>query len=113
MALTKNLNMVRGDTFAFQLVLTDLEDDVASIFFTAKKRATDEAVVFQKSFSDGITLIEANKYAVRVSPSDTAGVAAGRYTYDLQIGIGDDIYTIMMGNLQIVQDVTGGEANDS
>ena len=71
-----------------------------------KKKASDEVSIFQKSLTDGITKIDDTTYRVRVAPEDTNGVAAGKYAYDLQIGVGTDIYTLLMGNLTIVQDVT-------
>ena len=108
MAVEQNLTMVRGDTLSFDLVLSDLDGStVTSIFFTAKKKATDETPVFQKSLGDGISLLEGSTYRVRVAPEDTAGVAAGKYAYDLQIGVLSDIYTVLMGTLQVIQDVTG------
>ena len=108
MAEIQNLSMVRGDTFAFDVVLSDLEEStVTSIFFTVKKKATDGTVIFQKSLQNGITPTEENTYRVRVAPGDTSGVEAGKYAYDLQLGVGNDVYTVLMGSLQIVQDVTG------
>ena len=80
MAVEQNLTMVRGDTLSFDLVLSDMDGStVTSIFFTAKKKATDETPVFQKSLGDGISLLEGSTYRVRVAPEDTAGVAAGKY----------------------------------
>lgn len=108
MALTQNLTMIRGDTFSFDVVLSDLDGaSIRSIYFTVKKKATDTTAVFQKTLTDGITLTEETTYRVRVAPEDTNGVAAGRYTYDLQIGVENDVYTVLMGSLQILQDVTG------
>lgn len=107
MAATKNLEMIRGDTMTLDVELTDLEDaTVASMFFTVKKKATDTTNVIQKSLSNGITNNGDNSYTVRVAPSDTSNVAAGKYAYDLQIGIGSDIFTVMMGILTVIQDVT-------
>ena len=108
MTETLNLSMVRGDTFSFDVVLSELDSSsIRSIYFTVKKKATDEAVVFQKSLGNGVTLVEEGTYRVRVAPEDTDGVAAGRYSYDLQIGVENDVYTVLMGALKIVQDVTG------
>ena len=107
MALIQNLSMVRGDTFSFDVVLADLDGEtVSSIYFTAKKKATDNEAVFQKTLGDGITPMEETTYRVRVAPEDTKTLDAGKYAYDLQIGIGNDVYTLIMGNLQITQDVT-------
>ena len=107
MVATQNLSMVRGDTLAFDVVLTDISaESITSLYFTVKKKASDETFIFQKSLTDGISLKEGTTYRVRVAPQDTSGVAGGKYAYDLQIGIGTDIYTLVMGSLTIVQDVT-------
>ena len=107
MASTQNLEMIRGDTMSFDLELTDLNGaTVSSIYFTVKKKATDTTNVFQKSLSSGITSTGDDTYRVRVAPADTIGVAAGKYVYDLQIELGSDVYTVLMGSLQIIQDVT-------
>lgn len=103
----ENFSMVRGDTFAFELVLSEVADEsITSIYFTAKKKATDKEFIFQKGLGDGVTKIEENHYYVRVAPEDTYDVVAGKYYYDLQLGIENDIYTLLLGNLRIVQDVT-------
>ena len=104
--VTKNLTMVRGDTMQFQMKLKNLQATVASLYFTAKTNGTDSTPVFQKSLEDGITLVDTDTYQIRVAPADTANVAAGNYVYDLQIGLGSDIWTPMMGNLVLLQDVT-------
>lgn len=107
MAAIQALEMVRGDTLTFELKLSDLNGaTVTSIYFTAKKKANDETAVFQKSLSDGISASGDDTYIVRVAPGDTTGVAAGGYVYDLQVGIGTDIYTVLMGKLTIIQDIT-------
>ena len=107
MAVKQNLSMVRGDTFSFDVALPDIDSaSIASIYFTVKKNAADKSFIFQKALGDGITPRDDTTYRVRVAPEDTSGVAAGRYAYDLQIGISNDIYTAIMGALQIVQDVT-------
>ena len=107
MAVKQNLSMVRGDTFSFDVALPDIDSaSIASIYFTVKKNATDKSFIFQKALGDGITLTENTTYRVRIAPEDTSGITAGRYAYDLQIGIGSDIYTVIMGTLKIVQDVT-------
>ena len=99
-----NLSMMRGDTFAFGFEVEGL-NALTSAYFTARA-GYDGDIVFQKALNDGITLVEAGKYRVRVAPADTLGVDAGRYYYDLQIGANDDIYTILKGVLEIEQDVT-------
>ncbi len=107
MTATQNLSMVRGDTLAFDVRLSDLDGaTISSLYFTVKKKASDDVFIFQKSMVSGITRVDDTTFRVRVAPEDTNGVVAGKYAYDLQIGVGTDIYTLLMGSLSIVQDVT-------
>lgn len=106
--IVQNITFVRGDTLQFDVHLTDVEATVESMFFSAKKAVTDDAYAFQKSLDDGITEVEENVYRVRVAPEDTAQLTAGTYVYDLQIGLGADIFTIMTGKIKLQQDVTEG-----
>lgn len=105
------MEMMRGDTFTFDVALNDIDpSSIRSLYFTVKRKATDsdaEAVV-QKSLTDGITRIEGDdlRYRVRVAPADTDGVPARTYAYDIQIGIEEDIYTFVKGTITINQDVT-------
>ena len=102
-----DLSMIRGDTLSFDIVLTDYDvSTIQSIYLTVKAKPTDTTAVFQKSLGHGITIVDTNTYRVRVAPSDTHGVEAGEYYYDLQLGFGDDIYTVLLGKMQIIQDVT-------
>lgn len=107
-ALAK-LEMTRGDTFSFDLRMTDVEaDSIKSLYFTIKKKATDSDAdaIIQKSLDDGITMIANNIYRVRVAPEDTDNVPAEKYAYDIQIRINDDVYTLFRGSIAINQDVT-------
>lgn len=102
----KNLTMVKGDTMQFDMKLENVEATVVSIKFTCKAKATDTTPIFQKTLEDGITLIDENTYRIRVAPADTANADAGKCAYDLQLGLGSDIYTVMLGDLVLIQDVT-------
>lgn len=100
-----NLNMVRGDTLAFGFEVEGV-DQIDTAFFSCKINADDDEYVFQKSFHDGITDAGDGQYRVRVAPSDTEDVEVGSYYYDLEIGVNEDIYTILKGRLKIEQDIT-------
>ena len=105
-----NLEIVRGDTFAFGMELTDeggnaITDDLTSAYFTCRQSAEGE-IVFQKTLGDGISKVSTGKYRVRVAPSDTATILAGRYFYDCQINLNSDCFTILKGILDIQQDYT-------
>ena len=102
----KVINMVRGDTLAFGLEFTGLDQDLDSAYFTAKASYDDENPVFQKSLGDGIEKAEDGKYRVRLAPEDTENVNSGKYYYDLQIGVNSDVYTILYGVINIYPDVT-------
>lgn len=105
--INKLIEMTRGDTLAFDVTISEIEDvTVESLYFSVKKKASDTDYVFQKSIGNGITKIEELKYRVRIAPEDTYNLPAGKYRYDLQLKLGSDIYTPLMGSLIIDWDVT-------
>lgn len=101
------LENVRGDTLNLEVTCNNIT--VASMFFSCKRTYKDTEYVFQKSLTDGITLKSGSTYSVRIAPEDTADLPAGKYVYDLQIGVGDDIYTPFGGRLTLKEDVTENE----
>jgi len=106
MAKIMDLTMVRGDTLAFDVRFEGLDTDLSSAAFTCKTKGTSSSSIFSKTLNSGISKVSTGVYRVRVAPADTANVAAGEYVYDLQVGLGSDIYTIILGNLKILQDAT-------
>ena len=103
--MRKNIQMVRGDTLSFGIVFDELNQDLDAAYFTVRSRETDEQIL-QKSIGDGIEKTATNKYRVRVAPSDTANEAPGVYNYDCEITVGDDVYTILRGTIELLQDET-------
>lgn len=104
---TLNLEMTRGDTKAFAIDISGLSDqDLDTAYLSCRASADDDNYVFQKSLNDGITKIEAGKYRARIAPADTKNLDTGTYYYDLEIGVNDDIFTVLKGKLQITYDVT-------
>ena len=101
------LTNVRGDTLMLDVTCTGIT--VASMYFSCKRTYKDTEYVFQKSLEDGITLQSGSTYRVRIAPEDTAALPAGKYVYDFQLGVGDDIYTPFGGTLKITEDVTENE----
>lgn len=102
----KVINMVKGDTLAFNMEFTGLEQDLSSAYFTAKQSYDSQDNVFQKSLGNGISKVSDGVYAVRLAPADTATVQAGKYYYDLQVGVNGDIFTILYGIINLYPDVT-------
>ena len=88
------ITMVRGDTLSFGLSIDGLDgQDLETAFFTCKSNKSNVSNVFQKSLDDGISKANDGEYVVRVAPEDTANVEAGKYFYDLQIGIRSEEHT--------------------
>ena len=104
----QNITMFRGDTLSFDIEVIDQNENpitVDSAFMTCKERPSQSEKVFQKSLGVGIDQQDGN-IIVRVAPEDTAEVTPGEYFYDFQIGVGDDVFTILRGVLSIEQNVT-------
>lgn len=102
-----NLEMVRGDSLSFDLNLGGLtEESITSIDFSAKKKISDAAYLFHESFDHGVEKIGENTWRVTVAPEDTENAEPGKYQYDLQLGIGTEIMTPLMGTIRLIGDVT-------
>lgn len=101
------LSMVRGDTQAFELEISenDTPTTVDSIYFTVKNDAHTDEVLFQKKLNDGITLTD-NIYNIIIDPSDTDELDYGRYAYDIEIIKNSVKKTILVGVLDIKEEVT-------
>lgn len=104
--MDKNLKMVRGDTLSFGIEIEGLGQDLDTCYFSCKRNPEDENYIFQKSLNSGISKVSTGKYRVRVAPSDTSNVEVGSYYYDLQIGLNDDVFTIIKGILKIEREIS-------
>lgn len=108
--MNENLKMVRGDTFSFTIEIDGLTDDLTGAYFSCKQNKDDETYVFQKELSAGIEKTSetstSKSYKVTVAPSDTNGVDEGNYYYDLQIEVDGEVFTPLLGVLNIVADIT-------
>ena len=107
----KYIRMTRGDTLSFSLQVCDeegapFEQDLERAYFTCKSNRSDNRFLFKKSLSDGVSRVGQGAYTVRVAPSDTAAAKPGKYFYDFEIGCNGDVFTVMRGVLEIMQDVT-------
>ncbi|MBR4656533.1 MAG: hypothetical protein IKO68_08220 [Oscillospiraceae bacterium] len=107
-----NITLVRGDTLAFGVLIENNTQPLDAAFFSAKKDKDDEAYILQASIGDGIELAETGEnsttYRVRVSPEKTERVTPGNYYYDLQIQQNGDVFTVLMGTLVVLNDITRG-----
>ena len=107
--ITKNLQMVVGDTESFGFELSDSQGGAITLntaYFSCKNNAQDPTYVFQKSLNNGITAAGNNQFIIRIAPEDTALLNPGQYWYDLEIGVDNDIFTIFRGVLELVPEIT-------
>lgn len=106
----ENIQMVKGNTLSFGLQLLEADEtlsnvELTSAYLTVKQNYTDSEFLLQKSIGDGITKTGTGEYAIRIAPDDTLDVEIGRYFYSFDIGIGDDVFTILKGVFEIEEDV--------
>jgi hypothetical protein len=106
-----DIRHVKGDTFSCGFTIENLGQDIETAKFTCRDSLNDNSeVLFQKSLNNGISLVETDvqhdikKYAVRVPPDNTQNLQTGTYYYDLEIGVNNDIFTVMKGRFIIEQD---------
>ena len=111
-AIKRDISMVRGDTMSFGFQIQGLEGtEPDAIYFSCKEKLEDSTYIFSISLEDGITLRSYDQttdtltYGVRVAPELTADVEFGKYFYDLQMDINDDVITLMKGKLSIEWEV--------
>lgn len=112
-AIKQNIEMVKGDTMMFNFQLVGVgKQDLRNIRFTVRDHYDNDEVLFKCDLDDHITLVDHNKetdtrtYCVRVAPAKTETISIGRYYYDLELNIEDDIYTLMKGHLDITWQIT-------
>lgn len=103
-----SLSFVRGDTYAFDLDLTGISGSITDIAFSVKKHDKDDNPLISKTLGNGIEEIEegGGVYRVRVAPEDTRDFTGIHYIYDVQLTIGEDVYTPLLGDLTVIHDVT-------
>ena len=97
-----DLEMVRGDTFAFSATFEGLTSDLSAARFTCKNISGTQ--IFQKTLSSGISKIADGVYTVTVAPNDTNNLAEGLYYYDFEVTAGSEVQTVILGSLNIVKD---------
>lgn len=110
-----NLEMTKGDTLSFGVQIYDLGQNLETAYFTVKTNYDDEQYLLQKSLNNGITLDHVAGddyyYVVRLAPADTEALELGKYYYDLQIALNEDVFTILKGVFTLDFEVTGGGIN--
>ncbi len=105
--MDRDIRFVKGDTIAFTMSFTGLEEDLTDAYFSAKKSLSDEDYAFQVKLNDGISKVEdTNEYLVTVPADVTKKLEPRGYYYDLVIVIGSTVNTLLKGILTIEKNVT-------
>ncbi len=104
----KTIRHTRGDTFQFDFQIKESVAQLQAAYFSIRKEANDPEYVLQKSIGSGITEVDTDVYRVRLDAVDTEYLRVGGYAYDLELIIGADTITPLMGSFVLTQDVTRG-----
>ena len=105
-----NIDAIRGDTLNIQIeiesdTVLDLTSNDVNITFSCKQSATAAPYIFQKD-KTAVTTLGDNTFMLRIAPEDTNDIIPGYYNYDIELQVGDDIYTLALGRLHIEADIT-------
>lgn len=101
---------VRGDTLTIAFTIEadeiiDITSDDVAIDFSIKQTIQSSGYLVHKDKS-AVETVADNSFVLRVAPEDTATLDERYYPYDLQLTIGSDVYTLAIGNVHIIADVT-------
>lgn len=113
-AVNYNIEMVRGDTLAFNFQLQGLgsrtEYELLTFILAVSEHYDDEAII-EITNEDGIALVSYDEvkdtalYTVYIAPNMTKTLDLARYYYDLQLKTESDVITLMRGRLTLLYDV--------
>ena len=113
-AVNQNIDMVRGDTLAFNFQLSGLGNESAynalDLTFSVAEHYDDE-ILIECAKGNGIALEsydvakDTATFSVCVAPNKTKSLDLTRYYYDLQMKDDNNVVTLMRGRLTLVYDV--------
>ena len=89
-----NITIVRGDTAELEITFSEQVD---SAVLSVKKKISDTDYVFQSQVVDGV---------LKITHADTNNLVPGQYVYDIQVKYGDVVDTPLIGEFNVVADVT-------
>ena len=110
-AIYQDIDIVKGDTLAFNFQLKGLNGVEPAFKFSCKDNPEGETY-FTSESPDGITLEDYDEvkdiatYSVYIAPAKTKGLELARYYYDLQMTLEDDIYTLMRGRFTLLYEIS-------
>lgn len=95
--MVQGIKIIRGTTNRFEVTIIDADYDLyklatgEKVLFGVKKRPQDEEYIFLKTITTG----KDGVFSVTVNPEDTAGIAPGRYFYDVGLQSGAAYYNVI------------------
>lgn len=111
-AITQNIDMVRGDTLAFNFQLSGLGSREAYEELNVRFAVAEDynaAPEIEATTGDGIELLDYTgdvaTFGVCLSPYMTEDMTPARYVYDLQINDETNVVTLMRGVLTLLYEV--------
>lgn len=111
--IKRDITIIRGDTLSFAFQVQGLDGQTPNeIAFTCKETPESDTPLFSVDLNDHIrersydSERDITTYVVRIPPILTADLELGRYFYDLQININNDIITLMRGRLSLEYEIT-------
>lgn len=101
----KTIRLTRGDTAYLDIPLVTVDDsyemsNTDTLTFSVKKSTRDTDYILQK--------IVKGTNSFHIEPKDTAGLAFGKYTYDVQLDtIDGDVFTVIPpSTFEVLSEVT-------
>lgn len=91
-----HLSLYRGDSFGFEL-LGDF-DNTANFAMTIVGNTGESITPIIETVTGGIM--------VKISPAMTKSTVFKTGRYDLQMTVGDDVFTLLVGKVRLMGDVT-------
>ena len=106
-SIYQNIEMVRGDTLEFNFAIEGA-DSTPTFAFVVADEYGDSPVIRAES-DNGIDQVNSDTttriYSVNIRPSQTSGLAAGLYYYNLVMYLNGETYTLMRGEFDILYEV--------
>jgi len=103
--------MPRGDIRPVQFSIqnpdgTNPEIEFDEIYFTVKQSYTKNDYYFQKRLSDGGIIKNEQGYYFRIEAEDTDRLKIGKYVFDIEVVLGEEIKQTFVGQLELTNEVT-------
>lgn len=102
----QNIDIVQGDTLAFNFSIVGLDGDTPTFKMVVKEHYDDLDPLCTAESGQGIELVETagntNTYSVHFDPVQTENIKLGRFYYDLKMYVNGDTLTLMRGRFSVL-----------